>query len=114
MNAATRVWTGLGPEQLLDACKAIEAGQGREPGGPRHGPRPIDLDLLLLNRIELRGERLTLPHPEVCSRRFVLLPLIELDPALALPDGTTLRSALDALGGGQEARRYAGPPALPR
>ncbi len=112
LNAAVRVRTALGPEQVLDACKAIEAGQGRELGGPRHAPRAIDLDLLLLGGLELRTERLTLPHPEARSRRFVLLPLLELDPSLELPDGTRLRDALEALGKGQEAKLFAGPPAL--
>jgi 2-amino-4-hydroxy-6-hydroxymethyldihydropteridine diphosphokinase len=68
--------------------------------------------VLLLGEIELETERLTLPHPEVLSRRFVLLPLLELDPALALPDGTKLKDALDALGKGQEARLFSAPPAL--
>ena len=92
LNAAARVRTALEPEELLDVCKRIEAEQGRESGGPRHGPRPIDVDLLLLGDIELETERLTLPHPEVPARRFVLLPLLELDPALVLPDGTKLRT----------------------
>ncbi len=112
LNAAARIRTSLDPEGLLDACKRIEAAQGREAGGPRHGPRPIDLDLLFLGDVEMTTDRLTLPHPEVRSRRFVLLPLLELDPALALPDGTKLKDALDALGKGQEARLYSAPPAL--
>jgi len=105
LNAAVRVRTGLEPEALLDLCKAIEVEQGRMFGGPRHGPRPLDLDLLLLGELELRGERLTLPHPEVTSRRFVLEPLLELDPGLTLPDGTSLAAALEALGGDQRAER---------
>jgi 2-amino-4-hydroxy-6-hydroxymethyldihydropteridine diphosphokinase len=48
--------------------------------------------------LELETERLTLPHPEVTSRRFVLVPLLEIDPELALPDGTRLREALEKLG----------------
>ena len=110
LNAAVRVRTGLEPEALLDLCKAIEVEQGRMFGGPRHGPRPLDLDLLLLGELELRGERLTLPHPEVTSRRFVLEPLLELDPELHLPDGTELRSALEALGPGQLVSRVGPPP----
>jgi 2-amino-4-hydroxy-6-hydroxymethyldihydropteridine diphosphokinase len=98
LNAAARIRTDLNPEALLDVCKAIEAEHGRAFAGPRHGPRPVDLDLLLLGDLELRTERLSLPHPEVTSRRFVLMPLLELDPELALPDGTDLRSALEALG----------------
>jgi len=73
--------------------------------GPRHGPRPLDVDVLLLGDLELQTERLTLPHPEVRSRRFVLAPLLELDPGLALPDGTRLDQALTALGPGQRAER---------
>jgi 2-amino-4-hydroxy-6-hydroxymethyldihydropteridine diphosphokinase len=69
----------------------------------------IDVDLLLLGDTELVTERLTLPHPEVTARRFVLVPLLELDPGLALPDGTPLQSALAALPAGQAVRR-AGPP----
>jgi 2-amino-4-hydroxy-6-hydroxymethyldihydropteridine diphosphokinase len=81
----------------LDACKDVERELGRERGGVRHGPRPIDVDLLLLGGYQHRSERLTLPHPEITSRRFVLEPLLELDPGLALPDGTPLAPLLDAL-----------------
>jgi 2-amino-4-hydroxy-6-hydroxymethyldihydropteridine diphosphokinase len=105
LNAAVRIRTSLEPERLLDVCKAIEAEHGRAFGGPRHGPRPIDIDLLLLGDLEMSTERLTLPHPEVTSRRFVLTPLLELDPELRLPDGTELRAALEKLGGGQRAER---------
>lgn len=110
LNAAVRVRTALAPEELLDLCKAIEAEQGRAFDGPRHGPRPIDLDLLLLGDLELSTERLTLPHPEVTSRRFVLAPLLELDPDLRLPDGTGLRQALESLGPGQYVNRVGPPP----
>ena len=105
LNAAVRVRTALGPEELLDVCKAIEAEHGRIFGGPRHGPRPIDIDLLLLGDLEISTERLTLPHPEVTARRFVLEPLLELDPGLRLPDGLELRSALEELGPGQRVNR---------
>jgi 2-amino-4-hydroxy-6-hydroxymethyldihydropteridine diphosphokinase len=105
LNAAVRIRTSLEPEQLLDVCKVIEAEHGRALGGPRHGPRPIDIDLLLLGDIAMGTDRLTLPHPEVTSRRFVLLPLLELDPELRLPDGTKLRAALENLGVGQRAER---------
>jgi 2-amino-4-hydroxy-6-hydroxymethyldihydropteridine diphosphokinase len=97
LNACLRVETGLGPEELLDACKDVERELGRAPGGPRHGPRPIDVDLLLLGDLVVSTERLELPHREVRSRRFVLEPLLELDPALELPDGTPLASCLDAV-----------------
>jgi 2-amino-4-hydroxy-6-hydroxymethyldihydropteridine diphosphokinase len=105
LNAAVRIRTALEPEALLDLSKAIEAEHGRVFGGPRHGPRPIDIDLLLLGDLELSTERLTLPHPEVASRRFVLAPLLELDSDLRLPDGTELRTALEGLGSGQRVER---------
>jgi 2-amino-4-hydroxy-6-hydroxymethyldihydropteridine diphosphokinase len=97
LNAAVRIRTALEPEQLLDACKAVEAERGRPFDLPRHSPRPLDVDLLLLDDLELTTARLTLPHPQVRDRRFVLAPLIELDPGLTLPDGTALAAALAAL-----------------
>lgn len=97
LNAALAIETELGPEQLLDVCKDVERALGRHPGGPRHSPRPIDVDLLLLGDLEYSSERLTLPHAEVTSRRFVLEPLLELEPELALPDGRRLADALPAV-----------------
>jgi 2-amino-4-hydroxy-6-hydroxymethyldihydropteridine diphosphokinase len=94
LNACLAIDTELGPEALLDACKEVERALGRVPGGPRHGPRPIDVDVLLLGDLVHRSERLTLPHPEVTARRFVLEPLLELDSALRLPDGTPLAPLL--------------------
>lgn len=105
LNAAIRIRTDLSPEALLDACKAVEAERGRALDAPRHSPRPLDVDLLLLGDLELETERLTLPHREVTSRRFVLAPLLELDPELALPDGTRLADAMAGLGPGQRAER---------
>jgi 2-amino-4-hydroxy-6-hydroxymethyldihydropteridine diphosphokinase len=110
LNACLRVRTPLGPEELLDACKEVERVVGREAGGVRHGPRVIDVDVLLLGDLVYSSSRLTLPHAEVRSRRFVLVPLLELDPELTVPpDGSRLADALAALGPGQEVR-LAGPP----
>jgi 2-amino-4-hydroxy-6-hydroxymethyldihydropteridine diphosphokinase len=100
LNAAVRVATELAPFDLLAACKAIEAELGRVEG-PRHGPRPIDIDLLLVEGETIEAERLHLPHPEVTSRRFVLVPLLELDP----PDAGALRDALQRLPAGQRVQR---------
>ena len=111
LNAAVRIRTDINPEALLDVCKAIEAEHGRVFGAPRHGPRPVDIDLLLLGEIEMSSNRLTLPHPEVTSRRFVLVPVLELDPDLRLPDGTDLAGALKALESGQRVERFGPPPA---
>ena len=97
LNACLQVRTELGPEELLGASKAVERDLGRAPGGVRHGPRPIDVDVLLLGDLEFHSERLALPHPEVTSRRFVLEPLLELDPDLTLPDGTRLVDELDGV-----------------
>ena len=111
LNACVRIATEHDPQGLLAACKAVERELGRRPGGLRHGPRAIDVDVLLLGDLEHVSEHLTLPHPEVTSRRFVLVPLLELDPALALPDGTRLADALAALDPGVRVLR-AGPPLL--
>jgi len=100
LNAVVRVETTLAPLELLDACKEIERDLGRV-AGPRHGPRPIDVDLLLMEGKELETDRLRLPHPEVTSRRFVLVPLLELDP----PGTENLRAALAALPPGQRVER---------
>jgi 2-amino-4-hydroxy-6-hydroxymethyldihydropteridine diphosphokinase len=108
-NACVQIETPLEPEPLLDACKAVERVLGRQPGGVRHGPRPIDIDVLLLEGVEHESERLRLPHREVTTRRFVLVPLLELDPDLELTGGGRAADALAALGPGQEVRR-AGPP----
>jgi 2-amino-4-hydroxy-6-hydroxymethyldihydropteridine diphosphokinase len=108
-NACVRIETPLEPERLLDACKAVEHALGREPGGVRHGPRPIDVDVLLLEGVEYESDRLRLPHREVTTRRFVLVPLLELNPNLEVPGDGRAADALAALGPGQEVRK-AGPP----
>jgi len=108
LNACLRVETTLEPEALLDACKAVERDLGRA-RGPRHGPRAIDVDVLLLGDLEHASEHLTLPHGQVLARRFVLVPLLELDFALTTPAGERLADALAALPLHEGVRR-AGPP----
>ena len=105
LNAAARISTELEPLELLDVCKAVEVELGRVFAGPRHGPRPMDVDLLLLGDIELEHERLTLPHAEVTSRLFVLAPLLELDPELALPQGERLGGIAESLRDGPRVER---------
>jgi 2-amino-4-hydroxy-6-hydroxymethyldihydropteridine diphosphokinase len=110
LNACVRIDTQLGPEELLDACKAVERELGRDvEGGTRHGPRPIDVDLLLLADEEYASERLRLPHEQVTERRFVLIPLLELDFELTTPGGTRLADCLAAMPLDEGVRR-AGPP----
>jgi 2-amino-4-hydroxy-6-hydroxymethyldihydropteridine diphosphokinase len=108
LNACLRVDTELGPEPLLVLCKLVEQEVGRT-AGVRHGPRVIDVDLLLLGEVEYRSQRLSLPHAEVSARRFVIVPLLELDPELTLPSGERLDVLLAGLGDGQDVR-LAGPP----
>ncbi len=109
LNACLRVDTDLAADELLLACKAVEAELGRTVGGPRHGPRPIDVDILMLGALEHSGANLRLPHPQVLSRRFVLIPLLELDFDLRTPDGRSLADALAVLPV-TEGVRLAGPP----
>lgn len=109
LNACLQVRTALEPESLLALCKETERAVGRGAGGTRHGPRVIDIDLLLLGERSYASERLTLPHPEISARRFVLVPLLELKPHLRLPDGSALADALAALGPGQAVRRSGTP-----
>ena len=79
--------------------RVVEVETGRLMGGPRHGPRTIDVDVLLLDGLEHESERLRIPHGDLLTRRFVLAPLVELDPDLTLPDGTRLADALAGLEG---------------
>jgi 2-amino-4-hydroxy-6-hydroxymethyldihydropteridine diphosphokinase len=109
LNACLRVRTALVPLELLDAVKGLERELGRNPDGIRHGPRAIDIDILLLGDLELEHERLSLPHEQLLSRRFVLIPALELDFEMRSPDGSSLADALAALTL-QEGVRWAGPP----
>jgi 2-amino-4-hydroxy-6-hydroxymethyldihydropteridine diphosphokinase len=116
LNACLAVETMLEPEALLDAVKDAERAQGRVTEGPdyvRHGPRPIDVDVLLHGGGAHVSERLTVPHPGLLQRRFVLIPLLELDFGLATPDGTRLADALAALPVTEGVRRAGSPLTLP-
>ncbi len=83
-NLACQITTSLAPLALLHAVKAIERQLGRQPG-PRYGPRVIDIDLLLYDQLILNTPELTLPHPQMAERAFVLAPLAEIAPTLAHP-----------------------------
>jgi len=101
LNAAAALDTALAPHALLDALLGIERRAGRTREGERWGPRTLDLDLLHMDGVVLRGERLTLPHPRIAGRAFVLLPLAELAPQLELPGQgrvDALLAAADATG----------------
>ena len=88
LNMVARVRLQLAPEELLDALQEIERALGRTPT-VRHGPRAIDLDVLLIDDLQISTSRLTIPHPELHRRQFVVVPLAEIAPELALPGGAT-------------------------
>jgi 2-amino-4-hydroxy-6-hydroxymethyldihydropteridine diphosphokinase len=101
LNAVVEVMTTLGARELLDACLAVEASLGRV-RAERWGPRTIDIDLLNYGREEIAEPGLTVPHPRMHERAFVLLPLLEVDADPLLPGGRsigTLRLGAMALGG---------------
>ena len=102
LNACLRVRTSLAPLELLDAAKRLERQLGRRGGEVRHGPRAIDIDILLLGEIERDHERMSLPHEQLLTRRFVLIPALELDFELRARVGghgfVRLADALAALG----------------
>jgi 2-amino-4-hydroxy-6-hydroxymethyldihydropteridine diphosphokinase len=108
LNACLSVRTEHDPLDLLDAVKALERELGRQ-DGVRHGPRAIDIDILLLGEEQIEHERMTLPHEQLLNRRFVLIPALELDFELRTPAGDRLADALAALPL-DEGVRWAGDP----
>lgn len=101
-NAACEVATGLQPRALLRFLQGIEYEIGRRPGEERWGPRPVDLDLLLYGDHAIDEEELTVPHPRMHERAFVLTPLAEIAPELRIPGReetvASLAAAVDASG----------------
>ena len=95
LNMAARLETELPATTLLQQLLAIEDAQGRV-RTQVWGPRVLDLDLLLYGRETIARPELTVPHPELPSRDFVLRPLLDLDPDLALPDGRRIEELLRA------------------
>jgi len=95
LNACVEVETQLDARELLDAAKRIEVELGRDPDAPRHSPRPLDIDVLLLDAAPVDAPDYQVPHAEIEQRRFVLEPLLELDP----PRRAALADALAKLHG---------------
>lgn len=85
LNAVVALETALEPHDLLDALLAIERAAGRQRNGERWGPRTLDLDVLHVAGRAINDERLTLPHPHIADRAFVLLPLHDVAPELEIP-----------------------------
>lgn len=108
LNQILEIETTLDPHDLLDAVQQVETSLGRT-REVRWGSRTIDIDLLLYDHETLASERLRIPHPELAHRRFVLVPLAELNPHLRLPDGQAVLDLLRRLGDRQMVRRIPAP-----
>ena len=93
VNAVTRLVTGLAPDPLLNALLDIENRFGRK-RPYKNAPRTLDLDVLLYNRELIVTDRLTIPHPRLCERAFVLVPLAEIDPDIVIPEKEPLSTLL--------------------
>ncbi|WP_039915362.1 2-amino-4-hydroxy-6-hydroxymethyldihydropteridine diphosphokinase [Cellvibrio mixtus] len=93
INAVARIETGLTPLDLLDALQALEHAH-RRVRLQHWGPRTLDLDLLLYGDETIQHPRLSVPHPYLTRRAFVLYPLADIDPNLQLPDGQSLQALL--------------------
>jgi 2-amino-4-hydroxy-6-hydroxymethyldihydropteridine diphosphokinase len=111
LNAVVEVDTMLSAEALLERTQAIERALGRV-RTRRWGPRTIDLDILLYGDLQVKTDSLTIPHPELHRRAFVMIPLLELNPGLSLPDSTAISTCLAQLGRHEQVRPVAPPAAL--
>ena len=98
LNAVLRIATQLSPRRLLKLVKEIEAASGRIPSFP-NAPRPLDIDILFYGNKVVSSPKLTIPHPRLTERAFVLVPLAELAPEMLHPEsGKTVRELINDLG----------------
>ena len=104
VNAVAELATELGPLELLDRLLSVEDALGRR-RGDKWGPRLIDLDLLSFDDLEIEEKRLSLPHPHMHQRAFVLLPLLNIDPGFIIPGKGLARHFLDNIGDAQRLER---------
>jgi 2-amino-4-hydroxy-6-hydroxymethyldihydropteridine diphosphokinase len=95
VNLVARLHTTLEPQLLLDACRAIERRLGREPSDIRWGPRVVDIDILTYGDEKVVEPGLEIPHPRMTQRRFVLVPLLEIEPQASDPWGTRFADWLE-------------------
>ncbi len=98
INAVAKLQTSLEAIELLDHLQAIEKNHGRVRKSERWGARTLDLDLLLYGNKKINGARLTVPHYGLKQRAFVLIPLLELEPLLVLPDNSILSEQIEKIG----------------
>ncbi len=96
LNAVVVLETVVGPRHLLERCRDIEKAAGRE-RRERWGPRPIDLDLLLYGDAVIVGDGISVPHPRMTERRFVLAPLAEAWPSVEIPGAGLVEELLTAV-----------------
>lgn len=97
LNVVLEAVTLLSPSALLKVCQQVEKKVGREENF-RFGPRKIDVDILLYGEMKIDKEGLQIPHPRMLLRKFVLIPLLEINGKVKLPDGSSPRAVLDELG----------------
>ena len=105
INAVVEIQTDLSPEELLASCRSLEESLGRV-RAVRYGPRTIDLDLLFYGQQVMNTEELTLPHPRLHERQFVLIPLVEIAPDLFHPvQKASVKSLMDKIPDQKTVRR---------
>jgi 2-amino-4-hydroxy-6-hydroxymethyldihydropteridine diphosphokinase len=109
LNCVLKIETNLAAPYLLDSMKTLETEMGREEG-IRYGPRLIDIDLLIFGDRIIDLPHLQIPHPQLCQRAFVLIPLAELAPELKHPTLKVTIAQLAALANGKEGVKLWGPP----
>ena len=97
INAVAKMTSNLSALELLDELQLIDNNQGRVRKSEQWGPRTLDLDLLLFGEDKIDTERLVVPHYGMKERAFVLIPLVEVAPALILPDGTPIENLVSAI-----------------
>ncbi|MGH2808611.1 MAG: 2-amino-4-hydroxy-6-hydroxymethyldihydropteridine diphosphokinase [Actinomycetota bacterium] len=102
INLVVKIDTTLSPRELLETLQAIEQRIGREPSDIRWGPRVVDLDILTVGDEKVSEPDLEIPHPRMTQRRFVLVPLLEIEPDAADPWGTRYADSLDEAEGDVE------------
>ncbi len=105
LNSVVELSTTLSPEELLAAAKEVERSVGRTPTR-RWGPREIDVDVLLYEGVRISGDLLTIPHPRMRERLFVLLPLRDLCPDWRDGQGVGIEDLIERLRGTAEVRPY--------